>query len=299
MAELARIARPWLLASRQQPLRIASPYLSLRSIGTTPARASSQQGMLGGRKQKQDTVVMNDDTTAFLLPYTIVPPPIRRFPLSPVSFCKMVWLVGRNRVVALGSLIGVYFVSMRMNGFGWPLFRANRRSCIPTAKALHVQMSDAVARGDKEALRRVCSMGLFQTLAGAIDARPPGVRTEWELVRYDDKLQFPRLADFRVSYQPQPMGKGMRLVKQAVVGISSVQRLTRYADKAGGAVVPGSGRERHMTEYIVLQATVPDDTFEAEPFKIWGTLSEMSYETMRDDAALFASNLDSPKKAVK
>ncbi|RWA04464.1 hypothetical protein EKO27_g10644, partial [Xylaria grammica] len=76
-------------------------------------------------------------------------------------------------------------------------------------------------------------------------------------------------------------------------------RLTRYADKAGGAVVPGSGRERHMTEYIVLQAPVAEDTFEAEPFKIWGTLSEMSYETMRDDAALFASNLDSPKKAVK
>ncbi|KAF2968695.1 hypothetical protein GQX73_g4884 [Xylaria multiplex] len=290
MAELARIARPWLLlrSPRQLPMRIASPYLGLgysgRGVSTRP---SKRGGITAGRDRQRDREMQMNAMSSFLLPYTIVPPPLWRFPLSPVTFSKMVWMLAKNRAVAWGSLLGVYFVSMRKKGFGWPLFKANKRSCIPAAKALHVQMSEAVALGDKETLRRICTTELFQTLAGAIDSRPPGVRTEWELVRYDNKLVYPRLTDFRVTYQPGPSGKGMLLIKQAVVSISSVQRLTRYDEANGGQRIPGSERERYMTEHLVLQAGVKDGTFESEPWKIWGTLPEMSYETMRDDTAMY------------
>jgi protein MBA1 len=199
----------------------------------------------------------------------------------------MLWLLGKNRVVTWGSLLGIYFMSARTKGFGWPRFRSNKKSCIPAAKALHAQMSEAVATGDKDTLRRICSAELFQTLAGAIDSRPPGIRTEWELVRYDNKWRYPRLADFRISYQPMASSKGMKLIKQAVVSISSVQRLTRYDDNNGGAKVPGSERERYMTEHVVLQSDVNGNTYKAEPWKLWGNLPEMPYETIRDDAIMY------------
>jgi protein MBA1 len=220
-----------------------------------------------------------------------VTPPITRFPLSsPSKLAHMIWLVAKNRAMTWGSLLGIYFISSQKNGFSWPPFRANKGSCIPAAKALHAQMSEATAVADKETLRRICAGELFQNLAGGIDSRPPGIRTEWELVRYDSKWRYPRLADFRVSYQPMGSSKsGMRLLKQAVVSISSVQRLVRYDETKGGALVPGSERERHMLEHVVLQSIVDQKTFESGPWKVWGNLPEMPYETIRDDADMFAA----------
>ncbi|KAI0906132.1 hypothetical protein F4823DRAFT_608315 [Ustulina deusta] len=293
MADLARTARPWLFPLRQ-PMRtstVASPYLGIayrRAISaTTACRALKPRDRNSPRRPPlKDQALKRESRSSFLLPYTIVAPPVWRFPRSPVKFWRMAWLLAKNRAFALLSMLGVYIESMN-RAFRWPLFRARRRNCIPTAKALHVQMSEAVAAGDKETLRRVCTTELFQTLAGTIDARPAGLRTEWELVRYRDRLAYPRLADFRVTYLPVPGGKAMKLIKQAVVSISSVQRLTRYDDAKGGAKVPGGARERHMTEHIVLQAEIKDKTYEAEPWKIWGTLPEMSYEAIRDDIRMF------------
>ncbi|KAI0431789.1 hypothetical protein F5Y09DRAFT_303804 [Xylaria sp. FL1042] len=287
MADLARIARPWLFSLRQQPLRasrIPSPYLGLgysRSISATACRSFTRPI----KKDRRQMVKQITPESTFLLPYTVVPPPVWRFPLNPIKFTQMVWFLAKNRLVSLGAVLGVYMISMAKptRGYRWPVFRTRKRAAVPTAKALHVQMSEAVAAGDKETLRRVCTTELFQTLAGAIDARPRNVRAEWELVRYEDKLVYPRLADFRVSYQ----AGSAKLVKQAVVSISSVQRLTRYDDARGGEVVPGSGRDRHMTEHIVLQAEIHDKTYAAGPWKIWGTLSEMSYEDMCEERAMF------------
>ncbi|KAI0547555.1 hypothetical protein F4679DRAFT_361492 [Xylaria curta] len=288
MADLARIARPWLFSIRPPMRRVpttVSPYLGL---GYSRAFNDFQKfrKRTADREARQREKQMNNEIMgSYLLPYTIVPPPVWRFPRSPIKFAQMVWLIGKNRFVAFGSMLLIYFMSMRTKGFGWPKFRSGKRSCIPAAKALHMQMSEAVAAGDKETLRRICSNGLFQTLAGAIDSRSPGTRTEWELVRYDNKLRFPRIADFRVTYQPKGVGTQMRILKQAVVSISSVQRLMRYDNR--GALVPGSERERHMMEHLVLQSVVHDGTYETGPWQLWGTLPEMSFETMCNDEALF------------
>ncbi|KAI0195636.1 hypothetical protein EV127DRAFT_466742 [Xylaria flabelliformis] len=302
MADFARITRPWLLLTRS-PMRVpttASPYIGLgysRGISVTTARHAGGAGAGAGsykfRKRKaeredreKEKKMNNEIMSSLLLAYTIVPPPVWRYPRSPIKFAQMVWLIAKNRATCLGSRMAVYLMSMRTKGFGWPKFKSGKKSCIPAAKALHAQMSEAVAAGDKETLRRICSPGLFQTLAGAIDSRPPGTHTEWELVRYDNKLRYPRIADFRVMYQNIGVGKQMRILKQAVVSISSVQRLTRY--DSSGALIPGSERERYMMEHLVLQAVVNDNTFETGPWQIWGTLPEMSFETMRYDIALFS-----------
>ncbi|KAI1823728.1 hypothetical protein F4861DRAFT_306190 [Xylaria intraflava] len=299
MTDLARIARPWLFSPRS-PVRTPSVILSLHlglgyrhSISTTAAcrnkRLANQTSIQRRRKAREaETETM---ASTFLLPSrpsqtdTIVPPPIHRFPRNPVDFARAAWLIARNRVVALGGLLSVYLISMPA-AFGWPRFRSRRRTCVPAAKTLHVEMSEAVASGDKETLRRVCKNSFYQTLAGAIDSRTPGTRTEWELVRYEHPLRYPRLADFRVASQPLP-GGGSRIVKQAVVSIASVQRLARYDMLKGGGKVPGSERERKMVEHVVLQAQVNDVTFESEPWKVWGTLQETPYETMRRDQLLY------------
>ncbi|KAI1427234.1 hypothetical protein F5Y12DRAFT_180358 [Xylaria sp. FL1777] len=298
MTDLARIARPWLLSSRQQLIRtsaIASPYLGLGYSRSISATATARSGSTTAKQKIAEKRALKQGMAAlfnpsYLLPYTIVPPPIWRFPLSPLKFGQMVWLLAQNRARALASLLGVTFVSMQKpnGGYGWPRLRTGKRASVPAAKALHALMSEAVASGDKDTLRRICTTELFQTLAGAIDSRPAGIRTEWELVRYDNKLVYPRIADFRVVYQPSASAAGgMKLMKQAVVGLSSVQRLTRYDDRAGGAKVPGGERERHMLEHIVLQAQINERTFETEPWKIWGNLPEMSFEMLLKDTAMY------------
>ncbi|KAI8632656.1 hypothetical protein F5Y19DRAFT_471827 [Xylariaceae sp. FL1651] len=306
MADLARIARPWLFSLRQ-PIRTPTASLGFsHRISTTACRPNTKRARAvkasqNARRAQKDKAMQVEAMSSFLLPLTIVPPPIWRYPRSPAKFAHMLWLLGKNRLQTWGSLAGIYFMSARTKGLiGWPLFRARRAACIPAAKALHQQMSEAAAAGDKDTLRRVCTSEWFQTLAGAIDARPPGQRAEWELVRYDHRLRYPRLADFRVTYQPAASSSsagGMKLVKQAVVSISSVQRLARFDDRNGGAVVPGSRRERPMLEHVVLQAEINPSTFQAEPWKIWGNLPEMPYETIRDDAIIFQEAMANPRRS--
>ncbi|KAI2632773.1 hypothetical protein GGS21DRAFT_141770 [Xylaria nigripes] len=292
MTDLARIARPWLFSLRQ-PVRNPGVALSsclglgsTHSISTTAA-CHFKRGNIGAPSRRERNRFMEREAlTSFLLPYTIVAPPLSRFPRSPRKFIDMVWLLVKNRITTLGAVLGLYFISMP-DRLGWPRFRRNKKNCIPSGKSLHVQMSEAVAAGDKDTLRRICAPELFQTLAGAIDSRPRGTRTEWELVRYEQRWRYPRLADYRISSQPRAGGKGMMHVKQAVVSIASVQRLTRYDDTRGGIKVPGSERERHMIEHFVLQAKINEVTFESEPWKVWGTLPEMTYETILEDKAMF------------
>ncbi|KAI0487671.1 hypothetical protein F4859DRAFT_266541 [Xylaria cf. heliscus] len=298
MAGLARTARPWLLSLRRPPA--ATPYhnlglglsiSSIRGISATTTRGARTptnkelNALKTQRKREKEN--QNNAMVGLLLPFTIVPPPLSRFPRSPVKFAQMVWAIAKNRAQVLGSLVALYAMSMpKGRVIGLPRFKARKRACVPAAKSLHVQMSEAVAAGDKDTLRRVCVSELFVTLAGAIDSRPPRLRTEWELVRYDNPLRYPRIADFRVLQQPY--GGHLRIIKQAVVSISSVQRLTRYYETPGGELtpVPGTGRERHMVEHIVLHAIVDENTYETGPWKLWGTLPEMSYERIRDDEVL-------------
>ncbi|KAI1129315.1 hypothetical protein F5Y10DRAFT_238677 [Nemania abortiva] len=307
MADLARIARPWLPTLRRQmrtsTTTAAPSYLGLayssrrRNIGTTAACCAAQRSKYARTKsgrsvtaQEKEKFRQAEIKSSILLPQTIVPPPIWRFPLSPIKFAKMVWLLSRNRLTVLLSRLSVAFMSMPSRRLGWPKFRAHKRTSVPAAKALHVQMSEAVAAGDKETLRRICTSELFQTLANAVDARPPHVRAEWQLVRYEDRLRYPRLADFRLASMPLQSTKTTRLIKQAVVSISSVQRLARYDmtdGGGGGTLIPGSQRERRMMEHLVLQADIKEGTYEHGPWKVWGTLPEMSYETIRDETAAF------------
>ena len=223
-------------------------------------------------------------------PVTLVAPPIWRYPRQPSKFFHMLYLHLRAKFDTLLTLVGFKFTSSE----SWasrPRFKAVRSNAIPTAKAMHARMNEAFAAGDREALRAICTPDLHRNLAGAIDARPRGIRTEWELVGYEQRWYYPRLADWRVAVVPRPDGR-YRSMKQAVVSIASVQRIARYDDSPAGAgqMVPGSERLRHMLEHIVLQAEIDPNTYQAGPWKIWGTIPESTYEGYLEEQLNFAAS---------
>ena len=207
----------------------------------------------------------------------------------------MLWLHSMAKAQSLYSLLG-YKLASAPTPFSRSRFKANRSNSIPTAKALHVRMNDAFAAGDRETLRAICTNDFYQTMVSAIDARPKGVRTEWELLRYDQTWYYPRLADWRVAVIPRPgggtRGRASRVIKQAVVSIASVQRIARYDDspQGGGAKIKGSKRVRHMLEHLVLQSEIDPKTYQAKPWRIWGTIPENTYESWREELANFAAS---------
>ncbi|KAI1803672.1 hypothetical protein F4811DRAFT_562333 [Daldinia bambusicola] len=284
MADLLRQSRPWLLSSiHLRAIRAPSPITCAvyRSISTTALRPyAARRGGNRSRAMKsfrQGDHQQMEPTITMLIPQTLVAPPLWRYPRQPKKFFQMLWLHVKARYSALWAIISMKVMSQPTPFITKPLFKFHRAAAIPTAKALHFQMSEAMAIGDKETLRSICTPELFQTLAATIDARPRGIRAEWELVRYTNTWLYPRVADWRTGYQPLSNGD-MKALKQIVVSIASVQRIARYDDSKGGVKVPGSERVRKMVEHIVLQASINKNTYECEPWKIWGTLPETTYE---------------------
>ncbi|KAI2463590.1 hypothetical protein F4781DRAFT_416159 [Annulohypoxylon bovei var. microspora] len=278
MAELLRASRPWLLSSLKS--RAPSPVLSslCRSITTTsPLRKKSTRRESSGRRAAQFQSNFGPTITV-LIPKSLIVPPLSRFPREPSKFFHMIWLILKTRWEDLRTFLSAKVVSMSLDKgkFRWPRFKYQKSAVVPAAKALHVQMSSALAAGDKETLRYICTGELYQTLAGAIDSRPKGVRSEWQLLRYNRLFRYPRLADWKVGYRPNGSG----LTKQAIVSIASAQHIARYDELKGGVMIEGSERVRHVVEHIVMQSNVSDATYEATPWKIWGTLPESTYESI-------------------
>ncbi|KAI1452604.1 hypothetical protein F4805DRAFT_24134 [Annulohypoxylon moriforme] len=272
MADLLRMSRPWLLSPLN--LRASSSVLSRfpRSLSTTSAL---------GKRLPQRPQKPPEPTLSLLIPNAFVIPPLWKFPRDPTKFAHMLWLILKTRFDDLKGVMAVKVISMDVPRLRRPRFKYRKSAIVPAAKALHIQMSEAMAIGDKETLRSICAQELYQTLASAIDSRPRGVRSKWELVRYEKSWRYPRLASWKIGQLSQ--GLDQSLTKQAVVSIASVQRIARYDDSKGGVMINGSERVRHMVEHIVLQCAVHPTTFEASPWQIWGTLPESTYESMLQD----------------
>jgi mitochondrial protein MBA1 len=186
---------------------------------------------------------------------------------------------------------------------GWfqrPVLKLNRSSVIPTGKALHVQMNEALAKGDKETLRHICTPSFYAKLAGTIDRRQPHQRVEWELIKYDQKMRYPRLSNFQFFQAPTDKKGAMVTTRQAVVSIASTQRVARYwqdsrSGQRVGALVRGSERTVSLVEHFVIVSSMDRATFELEPWKIWGTLPEATYEDFLDEIKVMDVMKNSPQ----
>ncbi|KAK8099363.1 uncharacterized protein PG998_012604 [Apiospora kogelbergensis] len=213
------------------------------------------------------------ENLTFLLPQTFVTPPFWRYPKSPIKFLQMVWHVNYTRIFNYASLL-LFKVASMPNYKTRPRFKVRRQVILPAAKAMHLEMNEALARGDKETLRRVCTYEYYQKLAGIIDSRPRGYRAEWELVKYRSALTYPRIAEHKIGLMPTASGT-QKAYCQAIVSIASVQRVVRHIPK-------GKTTEPVVTEKPMLEHL------------IWGTLQEStleSYLESKETAEWMAKNL--------
>lgn len=149
--------------------------------------------------------------------------------------------------------------------------KLRRRQIAPTATALHREMYSAFADGDVRTLRKICTDGIYESFEARIGARKRGERVEWDLVRYDKS---PRIVSNRGVRLPME-GAGIR---QAVVRICSTQSLTRY--RPNGEVIPGTGKEKKVVEYIVIQKTYWN--WKEGDWHIWGTTGETTIKDVEE-----------------
>ncbi|KAH7037632.1 uncharacterized protein B0I36DRAFT_428220 [Microdochium trichocladiopsis] len=276
MAELVRLSRPWLLASIRAQTFPVAPVVA-RGFSST-SNHDRQTGPTRSSRQKMPTLRQ----PSFLLPSTLVTPPLSKFPRTPKEFAGFVYYIFKARLQAVGANIGAKIMSMPRTLLSRPKLKLGRSQAVPTGKALHVQMSEAVAAGDAETIRRICLPELADSLVASMQTRPRGIRYAWQLVKYNSTVSYPRLADFRAVTMPLPGSTQTQIVRQAVVSIASTQRIGRYDDTKGGTLVPGSERTQDLVEHLVLQSNVSMQTWVAEPWKIWGTINESTYQDSLD-----------------
>ncbi len=161
-----------------------------------------------------------------------------------------------------------------------PTVKLRLRRTAPIAIALHRQMYTAFAelvflppvgvtkwstnknRGDVRTLRNICAEGILENFRKRIAARG-GEKWDWTL---HDYTSTPRVVSNRAAQLPIDKA-GFR---QAVVKIESRQSLTRIAKD--GTRVPGTGNEKVVREYVVIQRQM----FEGKEgeWLVWGTTEE-------------------------
>ncbi|EQB58946.1 hypothetical protein CGLO_00734 [Colletotrichum gloeosporioides Cg-14] len=156
-------------------------------------------------------------------------------------------------------------------------------SIVPTAKALHQQLAEALAAGDKDTLRQICVPHLYETLSATISRRKATHKLTWELLAYDGR---PKLLSHRLAMLP-PAGKSP-LLQQAVVGIVSRQRLGRV-DKQTGEPVPQSMRVEKLDEYLVLSRSLDPQSYKPGKWIVWGNTKVTTMKSWKAEEAQVAA----------
>jgi mitochondrial protein MBA1 len=228
----------------------------------------------------------NADFT-ILLPMTYVPTPWWRWPSlrkAPKRFLQYLWVEIRERLTTWAAMTSTRLMSTS----GWRAkLKLRRAAVVPAAKALYIQMNEAMARGDKDVLNSICTMEMYQTLARTIDARQKGEPVDWELVEYTHRWAgYPKLADDRVVQVPKMNAESevkeedvvMTRVRQVVVTIPSIQRISRGRSTAG--------KTKQVLEHVVLQAKLDSDTWVQSKWKIWGMVPSTTVEAAQEQRDL-------------
>ena len=70
--------------------------------------------------------------------------------------------------------------------------------------------------------------------------------------------------------------------EQAVVAISSTQRVSKY-EKATGELIPGSTKVQQKVEHVVLSRLVNEKTYQSQPWRIWGTVPATTMEAYQEE----------------
>lgn len=221
---------------------------------------------------------------------TIVPPPLlRSLRSNPAEAVKLQWARFKTRIVDAARIAGAWFASKPSYLKGARL-SIKRASIVPTAKALHRAMSEALAAGDRDTLRRICAPTLYESLSARLAQRPKGRHFEWSLVQYTNPLQFPRIVDHKMVTLPAGPGGQITLVHQVVVAISSRQRLVQY-DANRGQPTPVSEKVHDLVENMILTRTIEMKSYQAGDWAVLGQAEETTYQHIAAEERLINSSI--------
>lgn len=137
-------------------------------------------------------------------------------------------------------------------------------------------MYSAFAEGDSTTLRKICTDGVYDSMRARISARAKGEKVQWELVQYNKRAKV-------VSNRAARLPMEGAAVRQAVVRICSRQKLTRWRRVRGEnelEMVPGSGKEKDVVEYVVVQRRCGN--WKEEDWQVWGTTGETTLKDVEE-----------------
>ncbi|MCJ1255856.1 hypothetical protein MMC24_003674 [Lignoscripta atroalba] len=183
---------------------------------------------------------------------------------------KLEWHRLKQRVQDLG---GVLYYKYGITNKPNPRPKLSLGNTGRLATALHSQMYTAFAEGDAATLSKICTEGLLASFRSRIASRVPGERLRWILCKYTRR---PRVVSHRAVMIP--LGKGIAL-RQAVVRIQSRQSLARL--KPNGELIEGTGEEKDVREYVVVQRRMMKE--KEEPWMVWGTVEESDWKLVVAD----------------
>ncbi|KFA51506.1 hypothetical protein S40293_06330 [Stachybotrys chartarum IBT 40293] len=264
-------------AARTWPLQTVR-YVSRESMRNSMRRESQQamkQGGAGvsiGEMRKESITEFYKNSGGPFFPCTFV-----SLPLSQVSTGQIpAYYFQRWKAWAADVLAVLSFKLRSMEGWTTrPRFKVRRGKIVPTGQALHREVMQAFAAGDKPTIQRLCVAAYANKLISTIEKRTPRERTRFEFVKYTRPLFYPKLMTYRLT-DIADLGE-QSLLEQAVVGISSTQKAWKE-DAASGQVIAGTLKVQDKIEYVVLTRYTNAETFESGEWRVWGTTSGTTLE---------------------
>ena len=208
---------------------------------------------------------------------TLIPPPISQYPRGSVgAFFRFAWDVlfnlGRARMQCLGITL-----TSKGGVFKKRKYKLDNKAVLLEAKALHREMAEALAMGDKTTLGRVCVKNLNLSVGAGIERRAGSRRYAWELVRYNGWRNNPRIVTQMIA--PATAEAGSPLVRQVVVRIDSRQRRLEYVkSERGWRLREESTREVDAVENVVLVNMVDPRTWKTSEWRILGIVGNTTPE---------------------
>ncbi|KAM0279044.1 hypothetical protein ACHAQH_004826 [Verticillium albo-atrum] len=273
-------------AKKERPNANRAAFRSNQRV--SDAAASSQAGNM----MKQQKQAIEEATTRYagsLFPGTFVPLSLARTPRAPSAFLGYQYARIRAFASDFLSTFVLRFQS-RPSFFKKPradLYRSRARAA---GTALHARLGQALAAGDRNTLRAICTPALYETLGAALDRRARNERTTWEVVTMHSTW----LAAHRVGVLPPPLPKDT-MIQQAVVAVDSTQRLDRV-DVRTGLSIPGAARVQRRVEYLAIARRWNGATYVAGDWKVIGNATETTPESWAHEqakmAAMEAENAD-------
>ncbi|RVD90175.1 uncharacterized protein DFL_001151 [Arthrobotrys flagrans] len=256
---------PCLIILRPQARSITEVERQNRQLNRSMARMDKLETPTASMRTNQTGMI--EEVAELLLPSTFVTPPFSRRPSIFTDTKNRIEFEWVRIKIKAQDLVSRYLARI------WHSDPFLRKDLIPSAEALHRNMYTAFARGDVDALSRICGRDLYNTFRNRIISRPANVQFSWKFSGYNSKS---RVMSHKVGMLGQ--GKGdENSIRQAVVRIDSTQALIKGVD---GKVVKGTGEPTRTVEYIVLSKRRKEGIPEG-PWVVWGTVPESGMDEIK------------------